>query len=114
MNGEAPPALLNIFAEIPAELPEEDVTVLLERPGLRLERIVSRGHTSPEDYWYDQEEDEWVMLIQGRARLRIEGETTDRELSPGDHLMLPARCRHRVTWTDPDEDTVWLALFVAL
>jgi len=24
---------------------------------------------------------------------------------------LPAKCRHRVDWTDPDEPTVWLAVF---
>lgn len=112
MSDAAPLALLNLFAEIPEALPQEDVTILLERPGLRLERIISHGHASPEDYWYDQEEDEWVMLVRGRARLRVDGEPEDRDLGPGDHILIPAHCRHRVAWTDPDERTVWLALFV--
>ncbi len=103
----------NLHADIPTELPEELSQVLLRgRGGLRVERIVSRGHRSPEGYWYDQDEDEWVVLISGSARLRLADQDPGVvDLVPGDWLRLPARCRHRVEATDPDTDTVWLALF---
>jgi cupin 2 domain-containing protein len=91
---------------------DETVDPLLNADGVRLERIVSHGQASPAGVWYDQEEAEWVMVLSGRARLTVEGETSDRELRPGDSLFLPAHCRHRVAWTAPDQATVWLALFV--
>jgi cupin 2 domain-containing protein len=91
-------------------LPDEVVDLLLERSGLRIERIVSTGQTTPEGQWYDQETDEWVLLVEGAARLRIEGEQADRELSEGDWILLPAHCRHRVTWTRAEPPTVWLAI----
>ena len=97
-------------AGLPADLPDERVDVLLEGDGVRVERIVSRGHASPPDFWYDQAEDEWVLLLAGAARLRIEGTDEPVSLRPGDHLTLPAHCRHRVEWTDPDRETVWLAV----
>ena len=113
MTSDRPPPLLNLFAALPEPSDEEEVTVLLERPGLRLERIVSHGQASPPGFWYDQAEGEWVMVLRGQARLRIEGETEDRRLGPGDHIYLPPHLKHRVTWTAPEEPTVWLALFVA-
>ncbi|MEM7774971.1 MAG: cupin domain-containing protein [Pseudomonadota bacterium] len=96
-------------------LPSRDVEVvdhLLTADGVRLERIVSLGQASPDDFWYDQPEAEWVILLSGHARLRLAEECQDRDLRPGDAVYLPARCRHRVTWTDPTQPTVWLALFV--
>lgn len=99
----------SIFAGIPTHLPEELIETLLGKPGLRIERIVSRGHRSREGYWYDQDSHEWVMLIQGAARLRFEnGEIVP--MSPGAFLEIPAHRRHRVDWTDPDQDTIWLAV----
>jgi cupin 2 domain-containing protein len=89
---------------------DELVDILLERPGLRIERIVSTGQATPEDEWYDQESDEFVLLVAGAARLRIEGEHQDRELEEGDWILLPAHCRRRVTWTREDPPTVWLAV----
>ena len=83
---------------------------LHRRPGLRIERIVSTGQATPEGQWYDQEEDEWVLLVAGAARLLVEGEARERELVAGDWLLLPAHCRHRVTWTQSDPPTVWLAI----
>jgi cupin 2 domain-containing protein len=91
-------------------LPDEVVDLLVERSGLRIERIVSTGQVMPEGQWYDQETDEWVLLVQGAARLRIEGEREDRALSQGDWILLPAHCRHRVTWTRAEPPTVWLAI----
>lgn len=99
----------NLLEPLPPAGAEEHFEALLQRPGLRLERIVSHGQTTPEGTWYDQEEDEWVMLLAGAARLLIDGEG-ERVLAPGDALLLPAHCRHRVTWTDPAQPTVWLAL----
>ena len=101
--------LTNLYADIPAELPEEFVETLLGTPGLRIERIVSLGHASPEGFWYDQEASEWVLLLKGAARLRFEGEEPI-ELRPGAFVNIPARRRHRVEWTDPGEPTLWLAV----
>ena len=82
---------------------------LAEGRGLRIERIVSTGQTTPEGEWLDQEQSEWVSLLLGSARLLIEGEAKERCLAAGDWLLLPAHCRHRVTWTSDREPTVWLA-----
>lgn len=100
----------NLYRDIPAELPEEFIEVLGETGAFRLERIVSRGHASAPDQWYDQARSEWVVLLQGAARLRIEGQAEPINFCPGDALTLPAHTRHRVEWTDPDQETVWLAL----
>ncbi len=97
----------NIFSEIPEELPEEFLQDIIRSDSFRLERIVSRGHATPSGQWYDQDWDEWVLLLTGSAGLRIEGGETV-VLRPGDHVHLPARQRHRVEWTATE--TVWLAL----
>lgn len=100
----------SLLADLPKTLAEERFETLLQTPGLRLERILSLGHATPEGEWYDQEQDEWVLLIQGEARLRIEGCAAELSMKPGDTVLLPAHCRHRVEWTTPEEVTVWLAL----
>ena len=101
----------NLRSGLPARpLPDEVVDLLVERPGLRIERIVSTGQATPEGQWYDQDTDEWVLVVYGTARLRIEGEREDRVLSEGDWILLPAHCRHRVTWTRAEPPTVWLAI----
>jgi cupin 2 domain-containing protein len=99
----------NLFAGLSADLPAELTQTLAAGPGVRVERIVSRGHASPPGFWYDQDEAEWVLVVRGAARLRFEDGTV--ELRPGDHLAIPARRRHRVEWTTPDEPTVWVAVF---
>ncbi len=100
----------NIFAGIPETLDAERIETLLDRPSFGLERILSRGHATPEGEWYDQDRDEWVLLLKGSAALRIEGESDPFVLTPGDYLLLPAHVRHRVEWTDAATDTIWLAL----
>lgn len=101
----------NLRQGLPLQVvPDEAVAVLVARPGLRIERIVSTGQITPEGKWYDQESDEWVMVVSGAARLQIEGEGNERELGAGDWLLLPAHCRHRVTYTQADPPTVWLAV----
>jgi cupin 2 domain-containing protein len=102
-------SLTNLFADIPTDLPEELIQPLLCTPGLRIERIVSLGHRSPEGFWYDQEAHEWVLVLKGAARLRFDGEEPI-ELRPGAVVNIPAHRRHRVEWTDPSEPTIWLAI----
>lgn len=99
----------NIFDALPQEAAEEIFTDLLVRRDVRIERIVSTGQATPVDTPYEQDHDEWVMLLAGAAGLWIGGED-ERELVPGDHLLIPAGVRHRVTWTSRDEPTVWLAV----
>lgn len=109
----APEALAargQIAAGIPRELVAEHSALLAVGAGTRIERIVSRGHVSPPGFWYDQDEDEWVMLVAGAARLEIEGEG-EVELRAGDWIDLPRGRRHRVSWTDPARETIWLAVF---
>lgn len=110
--GPPGPKTGNLFTDIPASLPTEWAEVLLNRDAVRLERIVSRQHCSPEGFWYDQVEDEWVLLVSGSAGLEFAEPSRTLTLQPGDHLRIPAGCRHRVAWTDPRQETIWLALFV--
>ncbi len=99
----------NLFSNLPAALPEELIETLWAAGEVRVERIVSRGHASPPEFWYDQTEHEWVLLLKGAARLEFEDKTV--ELAPGDYLDIPPHVRHRVAWTAPDEPTIWLAVF---
>ena len=101
----------NLLTNLPDASGEEIFEPIAEWPGVRLERIVSRGQATPAGEWYDQEQDEWVMVVAGAARLLIDGEG-ELALGAGDGVLLPAHRRHRVTWTDPDQPTVWLALHV--
>lgn len=100
----------NIFSGLPQLGREERFDTLAGSGAVRIERIVSQGHATPEGEWYDQERDEWVLVLAGSAGLLIEGEAVPRRLAAGDYLLLPAHCRHRVAWTDPDLQTVWLAV----
>jgi cupin 2 domain-containing protein len=99
---------MNILTNLPGELPDELIETLLKAEGVRIERIVSMGHASPEGFWYDQEENEWVLLLSGAARLRFEDKTLDMQL--GDFVNIPAHKKHRVEWTTPEEPTIWLAV----
>ena len=101
--------MTNLLADLPADLPEELIQTLLSTPQVRIERIVSQGHVSPPGFWYDQDEHEWVLLVQGAARLRFDDEVV--ELKPGDFQNIPAHRKHRVDWTSPGELTIWLAIY---
>jgi cupin 2 domain-containing protein len=96
----------NLFAGLPKQ-PNELITRLLAAADVRIERIVCHGHASPEGFWYDQDQHEWVIVLKGAARLRFEDEIV--EMTPGDFINIPAHKRHRVEWTTPDEPTIWLA-----
>ncbi len=104
-------AVDNLFADLPDTLPEELIEVLANNRHVRIERIVSTGHASPEGCWYDQEQTEWVVVLKGEAKLVFEGDEAAITMRPGDHVVIPAHRKHRVEWTTPDEPTVWLAVF---
>jgi cupin 2 domain-containing protein len=99
----------NLFTDLPSALPEELFTHLLQTPGIRIERIVSQGHKSADGFWYDQPTGEWVIVLKGAARIEFEDSAID--MGPGDYLDIPARRKHRVAWTTPDEPTIWLAVY---
>ena len=100
----------NILQNIPDALPVELFEVIQTGDGVRIERIVSRGHASPREFWYDQERHEWVLVLKGSAGILWEGQQNPIVLGPGDYLNIPAHTRHRVEWTDPNQETVWLAI----
>ena len=100
----------NIYANLPQNLDQEVFEDLLATKSLKLERIISKGHATPPGEWYDQERDEWVILLAGNAGIRIEGQTEVIDLKKGDYLLLPAHLKHRVEWTSAEEETIWLAL----
>ena len=100
----------NIFQAIPDSLKTELFEDLVECSTVRIERIVSKGHRSPETGWYDQDEDEWVILFDGNAKIEFEDGSMV-ILAPGDYLNIEAHCKHRVSWTDPNRVTIWLAVF---
>ena len=101
-------SLANIFAALPERRPKEFVQTLLDVPNVRIERIVSHGHASPKEFWYDQDQHEWVIVLRGAARLQFEDGTI--EMKPGDFINIPAFKKHRVDWTTPDEPTIWLGV----
>ncbi len=99
----------NIFDSIPDAFENEIVDCLVQSKQLKIERIVSKGHTSPASGWYNQQLDEWVIVIQGEAVIAFDN-GSEVMLKAGDHLSIPAFTKHRVKWTDPMQDTVWIAV----
>ena len=92
-------------------LPDEISEIMLTGSNVRIERIVSHGQASPPGYWYDQDDDEWVMLLEGQATLRFDGDAPLLQLDAGMYVHIAAHARHRVEWTAPSRRTVWLAVF---
>jgi cupin 2 domain-containing protein len=99
-----------MLAGLPPALSGEAFDTIVESDSVRIERIVSNGQASPEGEWYDQERDEWVLVLAGSAGLLFDGEQEPHHLGTGDYVLIPAGCRHRVSWTDADVTTVWLAV----
>ena len=100
---------MNLFDHIPARADDEIFSELLLRDGVRIERIISTGQSTPVDKPHRQGHDEWVVLLTGSAGLRIEGER-ERRLRPSDHALIAANRAHWVTWTAKNEPTIWLAV----
>lgn len=100
----------SLFASVPTGIAEEQFSTLLDTGALHLERIVSTGQSTPMGEWLDQDDNEWVLLLQGRAVIGFADGAEPRTLLPGDYLHIPAHARHRVEMTDPDQPTIWLAL----
>ncbi len=101
----------NLFDDLPLKLSREITEILTEGKFARIERIASFGQSSPEGFWYDQEQSEWIVVLKGEAKFLIESDKEPIHLRVGDHLLIPARRRHRVAWTNPDKQTIWLAVF---
>jgi cupin 2 domain-containing protein len=100
----------NLLANVPQRLDDEQFSELLAAPGLKIERIVSTGQNTPPGEWLVQDRDEWVLLVQGEAAVRLEGSAEAAVLRPGAYLPIPAGIRHRVEYTTSDPPTVWLAV----
>ncbi|MDC9729666.1 MAG: phosphoribosylaminoimidazole carboxylase [Methyloprofundus sp.] len=103
----------NILAEIPEQLSNELFSTLLQNPQIKIERIVSKGQCDAKDKWYDQETDEWVILLQGAAILEFAEPHEMKRLKSGDYLLIPAHKKHRVDWTDFQQESIWLAIHFA-
>lgn len=99
----------NLFTGVPDNIPDEIFNEIVSTENIRIERIVSKGHSSPETGWYDQEKNEWVMVMKGEAELTFENGKRVR-LSGGNYINIPAHEKHKVSWTAPDRETVWLAV----
>ncbi|ESP94333.1 cupin domain-containing protein [Pseudoalteromonas luteoviolacea] len=100
----------SVFRDIPRDLSDEFFEVIASSDDVKIERIISRGHTSPQTGWYDQAQNEWVIVLQGEGQLTFsDGRVVT--LVVGEHINIPAHCKHKVSWTKPDTDTIWLAVF---
>ena len=100
----------SLLEGIPAKLPEELLETICSTKYVKIERIVSRGHSSPEGFWYDQDLNEFVLVVQGSAGLQLEGKDDIVILKAGDFLNIGSHVRRRVAWTDSSCETIWLAV----
>lgn len=99
----------NFYENIPCKLEHEVFDPIINDHAVTIERIISKGQASPESGWYDQEKNEWVIILKGKAVLVFESQMPI-QLNEGDFINIPSRTKHKVTWTDPDNETVWLAV----
>ncbi len=100
----------SLFAQIPEIVSEEIFDTLFKNDGLKIERIISQGNSTPRDNWLEQNQDEWVLLVQGAAKLSFKDKAEIIEMKPGEYVLIKANTKHRVEWTDPKQKTVWLAV----
>jgi len=99
----------NFLDLIPEQVHDEIFQNIINTGRLKIERIISHGQSSPETGWYDQEENEWVMVMEGEAIIEFEDHREVR-LGKNDFLFLKSHRKHRVKWTTPDKKTIWLAI----
>ncbi len=100
----------NIFSGMQKQTSEEILETILQADQFKIERIISRGHATAEGEWYDQDRNEWVLVLKGNAGLLFEGDDKTVIMKTGDYINIPAHQKHRVEWTDPEEETVWLTI----
>jgi cupin 2 domain-containing protein len=100
----------NIFSSLPDDFNEEIFEDVVRSETVRIERIISCGHKSPEQGWYDQDENEWVIILKGSAKLLFQ-DGREVNLEAGDFINIPSHSKHKVSWTDPTDITIWLAVF---
>jgi len=100
----------NIFSAIPKDLDVEVLEQLVKSENITIERIISKGHKSPETGWYNQNQNEWVIVLQGKAIISFEEESAI-TLESGDYVNIKPHQKHKVIWTDPSIETIWLAVF---
>lgn len=94
---------------IPSKSSKEMFELVLKNKDIKIERIISYGQTSDKDFWYDQDEDEFVLVLEGNAKIRYDnGEIF--ELEKGSSLYIKAHTKHQVIYTA--NPTVWLAVFI--
>ena len=99
----------NIFDSIPENLDKDAFKLIIQDGDVKIERIISKGQVSPASGWYDQAQNEWVLVLKGEAILAFSG-SEDVKLTPGCHINIPAHTKHKVKWTDPETETIWLAV----
>jgi cupin 2 domain-containing protein len=100
---------LNIFTDPGIEDTKELFEVIATLDDARIERIITQKPYSSPGQWYNQEQDEWVVLLRGNATIEIRDQGLI-ELRSGDYIMLPAHCQHRITRTSADPACIWLAV----
>jgi len=100
----------NLFSDIQKQAPDEVLETILQTGQFKIERIISHGHATTEGEWYDQDRNEWVLVLKGNAGLLFEGDDKTVIMKTGDYINIPAHQKHRVEWTDPEEETVWLTI----
>ena len=110
MNDELKNKFGNLFSNLPDQIDDEIFETIIDSEGCKIERIIFKGHHSLNNYWYDQEKNEWVMVLKGSAGLRLENDKEIIKMMPGDYINIPVHCKHRVEWTDSDIETIWLAI----
>ena len=99
----------NLLTGVPTSIPDEIFETIISKPNLKIERIISKGHKSEPDFWYDQDQSEWILILKGEARLQFEDKSI--YLTPGDYLNIAPHQKHRIDWTTPEKETIWLAVF---
>ncbi len=99
----------NIFESTPDDLDKEVFDLLVQSSNIRIVRIISKGQASPESGWYDQEQNEWVIVLKGEALISFE-DREEVDLKAGSHVNIPAHTKHKVAWTSPNTETIWLAV----
>ena len=99
----------NLLTGVPTSIPNEIFETIISKQNIKIERIISKGHKSEPNFWYDQDKSEWILILKGEARLQFEDKSI--YLTSGDYLNIAPHQKHRIDWTTPEEETIWLAVF---